>query len=103
MGMKIMAPAFGLGPLDNTNGALKERAVQHIFRSLIPGSEIQPKTRNAGAVEKFFIALGKAGTHSSLLRRRVPIIGRGHRPAVGAEPDKERFVAEFFPHELTDV
>src|SRR4051812_48161015 len=86
--IEIVAPALGLGSIDDADGALELRPLERA--SGLRLLEIDPERRVPAVMERALVALRKAGSDPLALYGRVPVGRRGHGALVRGETDRER-------------
>src|SRR4051812_26027372 len=71
-GLKIVAPALGLGTVDDADGALEALCAEQAGRVVL-GAQIKPELREAGGVEEFLVTAAQAGADLLALGGLAPV------------------------------
>ena len=91
-----MAPALGLGTIDDADEALEAWLHQLVAKPLVrlTFAQVEQEARNLRLMALALVAFGERRLDALDLHRLVPVIGGGDRAAVRAEADGIDLVAE---------
>src|SRR5262245_51230083 len=101
-GVKIMAPALGIRPIDHTNSPFEMLGLE--FDGQLPiAANNQKKVGQTNSMKHPLITIFKGRADPFALRDAIPIRGGGDGARISCEADENTFVSVPLTHKLSDV